>query len=148
MNIAAANINQIPEIVAMSLRAFATDTAVGGEEGDCPPEFDSESWHRQMADEGHLFAAMVDEELVGAAILFIDEEKKRMYIGRIFIDSIHHKKGYGMQLMKCIEKEFSGIQEIHLDAPSWNVRTNAFYTKLGYEKTKTEDGFAFYQKKK
>lgn len=148
MYLTAANSNQIPAIAAMSIRAFATDTEVGGREGDCPPEFDSEKWHRQMAEEGHLFAAMVNDELVGAAILFINEEKRSVYIGRIFIDSVHHKKGYGMQLMACIESAFPDIREFDLDTPSWNIRTNAFYTKLGYEKIKTEDGFAFYQKRK
>ena len=148
MYITAANGNQIDAITAMSIRAFATDTEVGGAAGDCPPEFDSEKWHRQMAEEGHLFGAMVNDELVGAAILFADEKKQSMYIGRIFIDSVHHKKGYGMQLMACIENEFPGIREWNLDTPSWNVRTNAFYEKLGYQKVKSEDGFVFYKKER
>lgn len=143
-----ATTNQIDEITAMSIRAFATDTQVGGREGDCPPEYDSAQWHRQMAEDGHLFAAMVDEKTVGAAILFPDEKNRSMYIGRIFIDSIHHRRGYGMQLMACIENSFPGIREFQLDTPSWNVRTNAFYTKLGYEKWKTEDGFTYYQKRR
>lgn len=148
MYLTAADITQIDAITAMSIRAFATDVEVGGREGDCPPEYDSEKWHRQMAEEGHLLAAMVNDALVGAAILFTDEKKQSMYIGRIFIDSIYHKKGYGKQLMACIENEFPDIREFNLDTPSWNVRTNAFYTKLGYQKIKTEDGFVYYQKRK
>lgn len=148
MYITKAEENQIENIVGMSVRAFETDVSVGGEEGDCPPNFDSVEWHRKMADEGHLFQAIADEKLVGAAILFLDENHKSLYIGRIFIDSIYHRKGYGILLMNCIEHEFPYVHEINLDTPSWNVRTNAFYEKIGYQKVKIEDGFVFYQKKK
>ena len=148
MYIIKADQNQIENIVAMSVRAFETDMNVGGKKGDCPPEFDSVEWHRKMAQEGHLYQAMIGKELVGAAVVFPDESKSSVYIGRIFIDSIYHRKGYGILLMKCIENEFLDVSEINLDTPVWNVRTNAFYEKLGYKKVRIEDGFVFYQKKK
>ncbi|MBR5088914.1 MAG: GNAT family N-acetyltransferase [Ruminiclostridium sp.] len=148
MYIIKADQNQIENIVAMSVRAFETDMNVGGKKGDCPPEFDSVEWHRKMAQEGHLYQAMIGKELVGAAVVFPDESKSSVYIGRIFIDSIYHRKGYGIPLMKCIENEFLDVSEINLDTPVWNVRTNAFYEKLGYKKVRIEDGFVFYQKKK
>ena len=148
MYIIKAEQNQIKSIVGMSIRAFETDMNVGGKKGDCPPEFDSVEWHRKMAREGHLYQAMIGKELVGAAVVFPDESKSSVYIGRIFIDSIYHRKGYGMLLMKCIENEFLDVSEINLDTPVWNVRTNAFYEKSGYKKVRIEDGFVFYQKKK
>lgn len=148
MDLVPAEFNQIENIVGMSVQAFETDIEVGGKEGDVPPEYDSVSWHRQMAEEGHLFQAMLGEKIVGAAILFEDEKNQSLYIGRIFIDKLYHKKGFGMQLMEAIEKQFSYIREINLDTPCWNVRTNAFYQKLGYELIGTEDGFALYQKKR
>lgn len=148
MDLVPAEFNQIENIVGMSVQAFETDIEVGGKEGDVPPEYDSVSWHRQMAEEGHLFQAMIGEKIVGAAILFEDEKNQSLYIGRIFIDKLYHKKGLGMQLMEAIEKQFSYIREINLDTPCWNVRTNAFYQKLGYELIGTEDGFALYQKKR
>ena len=70
------------------------------------------------------------------------------HIGRIFIDSIYHRKGYGIRLMECIEKNFPCAAEFDLDTPSWNERTNAFYKRLGYRIIKIEDGFVFYRKKK
>jgi len=148
MYIVNAEANQIQQIVEMSIRAFETDANVGGAKGDCPPEFDSIEWHQQMAREGHLYQAMIGEDLVGAAILFQDEAKNSVYIGRILIDSIYHRKGYGIRLMECIEKHFPCAAEFHLDTPCWNERTNAFYKKLGYRIIKIEDGFVFYQKRK
>ena len=90
---------------------------------------------------------MIGKNLVGAAIVFPDEAKNSVYIGRIFIDSVYHRKGYGIRLMECIEKEFPFAAEFNLDTPSRNERTNAFYKKSGYRVIKVENGFTFYRKK-
>ena len=132
MYLVKAEANQIEKIVAMSVRAFETDVNVGGIKGDCPPEYDSIKWHQQMAREGHLYQAMIGNDLVGAAIVFPDETENSVYIGRIFIDSIYHRKGFGIRLMDCIEKNFPWAAEFHLDTPCWNERTNAFYKRLDY----------------
>lgn len=140
--------NNIEAVTAMSVRAFETDIFVGGTPSDYPPYYDSIDWHRKMADEGHLYQAMIDDKTVGAAILFEDKDKRSLYIGRIFIDSFYHRKGYGIQLMSCIEHSFPAAQVIELDTPLWNVRTKSFYEKLGYIRIKEMDGLAFYQKKR
>ena len=72
MYIVKAEADQIEKIVDMSIRAFETDVNVGGIKGDCPPGFDSIEWHKQMAREGHLYQAMIEKDLVGAAIVFPD----------------------------------------------------------------------------
>jgi hypothetical protein len=48
--------------------------------------------------------------------------------------------------MKMVEAYYPGIKKIKLDTPLWNVRTNAFYTKLGYCEAKRDEEFAYYQK--
>ena len=148
MYIVKAEADQVAKIVDMSVRAFETDVNVGGTKGEYPPGFDSIEWHEQVAREGHLYQAMVENDLVGAAIVFPDEINKSVYIGRIFIDSIYHRKGYGLRLMECIEKYFPCAAEFDLDTPCWNERTNAFYKRLGYRIIKVEDGFNYYQKRK
>ena len=148
MYIIKAEAEQIEKIVAMSVSAFETDVNVGGGKGECPPGFDSVEWHKQMAREGHLYQAMLKNDLVGAAIVFPDETKCSVYIGRIFIDSVYQRKGYGICLMECIEKNFPWAAEFNLDTPFWNERTNAFYKKSGYRIMKIEDGCVFYQKRK
>ena len=148
MYIVKAEADQVEKIVDMSISAFETDVNVGGGKGECPPEFDSVEWHKQMARVGYLYQAMIGKDLVGAAIIFPDETKNSVYIGRIFIDSIYHRKGYGIRLMECIEKDFPCAAEFNLDTPCWNERTKAFYKRLGYRIIKVEDGFIFYQKRK
>ena len=112
MYIVKAEAKQVEKIVDMSIRAFETDVNVGGVKGDCPPGFDSIEWHQQMARDGHLYQAMIENDLVGAAIVFPDETEKSVYIGRIFIDSVYHRKGYGMRLMDCIEKNFRSEEHV------------------------------------
>ena len=146
MKLEKAEWKHIERIVAISKRAFETDIAVGGAIGDYPPEYDSVAWHEQMLNEGHLLQAVIDEEIVGGAILFVDKDGETLYIGRIFIDPVHYQKGYGISLMKLVETYYSGIRKIKLDTPLWNVRTNAFYTKLGYCEVERDEGFAYYQK--
>ena len=136
----------IEKIVSISKRAFETDVDVGGTVGDCPPEYDSICWHEQMLNEGHLFQAIVDDIVIGGAILFLSENKESLYVGRIFVDSLHHKKGYGIALMELVEKAYPNVKELNLDTPIWNIRTNSFYKKLGYTELKQEDGFVYYQK--
>ena len=146
MKLVNAELKDIERIAAISKRAFETDIEVGGAMGDYPPEYDSVLWHEQMRNEGHLLQAVVDGEIVGGAILFLDKDGETLYIGRIFIDPVHHRKGYGLSLMKLVEAYYPGIRKIQLDTPLWNVRTNAFYRKLGYREMNRDEGFAYYQK--
>ena len=146
MKLENAELKYIERIVAISKRAFESDIEVGGAIGDYPPEFDSVIWHEQMLNEGHLLQVVIDGEIVGGAIVYVDEEGETLYIGRVFIDPVHYRKGYGLSLMQMVEAYYSGIKKIKLDTPLWNVRTNAFYAKLGYREVKRDEGFAYYQK--
>ena len=146
MKLENAELKHIERIVAISKAAFDSDITVGVSEAGGPPDYDSVLWHIQMKKEGHLLQAVIDGEIVGGAILFLDKDGETLYIGRIFIDPTHHRKGYGLSLMKMVETYYSGIKKIKLDTPLWNVRTNAFYTKLGYREVKRDEEFAYYQK--
>ena len=137
----------LEKIVEISMEAFETDIEVGGTPGDYPPDYNSISWHEQMRKEGHLFQAIEDDKVIGGAVLFLGDNKESLYVGRIFVDCLHHKKGYGISLMKLVESIYPDVTEINLDTPVWNTRTNSFYKKLGYVELKQEDGFSYYQKK-
>ena len=146
MKLENAELKNIERIVAISKAAFDSDIHVGASEADRPPDYDSIPWHIQMKNEGHLLQAVVDREIVGGAILFVNKDRETLYIGRIFIDPLHYRKGYGLSLMKLVEAFYPGIKKIKLDTPLWNVRTNAFYTKLGYCEVKRDKEFVYYQK--
>ena len=146
MKLENAELKHIERIVDISKRAFETDIEVGGVIGDYPPEYDSVIWHEQMLNEGHLLQVVIDGEIAGGAVLFADKDGDTLYIGRIFLDPVHYRKGHGLSLMKMVETFYPGIKQIKLDTPLWNVRTNAFYTKLGYREVNRDEDFAYYQK--
>ena len=88
--------NHIQELVAISKSAFDSDITVGAPEVDGPPE-----WHIEMMNQGHLFTAIIEDTIVGGAILFGDENTPSfMYVGRIFISPQFFRRGYGIELMK------------------------------------------------
>ena len=99
-----------------------------------------------MAAQKHLYTFYQDRLIVGGAILFKDGA--HLHIGRIFIDPEHFRKGLGIQLMELIEDLFPDVTTFSLDTPLWNIRTNNFYQKLGYEMERTDQEFAYYGKKK
>ena len=146
MKLENAELKHIERIVAISKAAFDSDINAGASEAGGPPDYDSIPWHIQMKNEGHLLQVVIDGEIAGGAILFVDNDAETLYIGRIFLDPVYHRKGYGLSLMKLVETFYPGIKIIKLDTPLWNVRTNAFYTKLGYCEVKRENGSAYYQK--
>lgn len=146
MELIKAKIENIPELVNISKRAFDSDIYAGNAEIGGPPEYDSIPWHIKMMNEDHLFAAIDGESVVGGAIIFVEESGSSLYIGRIFVDPLKFKHGYGSSIMNEIEKLYSRIKFFRLDTPVWNTRTNPFYKKLGYTEIKRTDDEIFYEK--
>ena len=50
--------------------------------------------------------------------------------------------------MEIVENLYPGVTTFTLDTPLWNIRTNNFYKKLGYEVEKKDKEFAYYIKRK
>ena len=128
----------------ISKRAFDSDVLVGGPSKGGPPGYMSVPFHTKMARQGHLYKLTVDGLIVGGAILFLKDGV--LNVGRIFIAPEHFRKGYGVFIMQEIEKMFPEAKEFTLDTPEWNIRTNAFYKKLGYAEVKHDNGFVYYSK--
>lgn len=51
-------------------------------------------------------------------------------------------------MMQQIEESFSEAKVFTLDTPIWNVRTNAFYQKLGYVEVRRDGDFVYYVKRR
>lgn len=109
-----------------------------------PPGYMSVPFHTKMARQGHLYKLTDDGLIVGGAILFLENDV--LNVGRIFVAPEHFRKGYGLFIMREVENMFPEVREYTLDTPIWNVRTNSFYTKLGYKEIKRDKEFVFYSK--
>ena len=132
-------------INGISKRAFHSDITVGAPSKAGPPGYMSVSFHIKMAKGNHLYKLSADGLIVGGAILFVDGSK--LNIGRIFVDPEYFRKGYGIFIMQEIERIYPEAKELYLDTPIWNIRTNAFYQKLGYIEYKRDDEFVYCMKK-
>ena len=128
----------------ISKRSFDSDALIGGPPSSGPPGYMSVPFHTKMARQGHLYKLTDDGLIVGGAILFLKNDV--LNVGRIFIAPEHFRKGYGQFLMREIENMFPEVKEFTLDTPVWNVRTNSFYSKLGYKEIKRDKKFVFYSK--
>ena len=51
-------------------------------------------------------------------------------------------------MMQQIETIFPDVKTFSLDTPIWNVRTNAFYLKLGYVEVRRDNDFVYYEKRR
>ena len=132
---------------SISRQAFNTDTEVGAASDGGPPGYQSVSFHVRMARMNHLYKlADGNGVILGGAILF--RKGDVLNIGRIFIDPQHFRKGYGVFMMREIEALFPDVKVFTLDTPAWNVRTNAFYTGLGYSEVKRDTDFVYYCKRR
>ena len=133
-------------LTEISKKAFDSDVQVGAPSAGGPPDYMSVPFHAEMAKSNHLYKLTDNGLIVGGAVLFLDKDK--LYVGRIFVSPEHHRKGYGSCIMREIEAAFSEVKEIALDTPIWNVRTNAFYLKLGYVEVKRDNELIYYSKKR
>lgn len=133
-------------LVGISKHAFDSDVEVGASDLCGPPGYKALSFYTKMARMNCLYKLIDDDGLtVGGAVLFVKDNE--MNVGRIFVAPEHYRKGYGIFMMQQIETIFPDVQIFTLDTPVWNVRTNAFYQKLGYVEVRRDSDFVYYEKK-
>ena len=133
-------------LMCISKKAFDSDVEVGASSVGGPPGYNSLSFHTKMARMNCLYKLVDDYKIVGGAILFLKDDV--LNIGRIFVDPEYFRKGYGIFMMQQIEAMFPQVKTFSLDTPIWNIRTNAFYQKLGYEEVNRDGNFVYYEKRR
>lgn len=133
-------------LMCISKKAFDSDVEVGASSVCGPPGYATLSFHTKMARMNCLYKLVDDYKIVGAALLFLKDNE--LNIGRIFVDPEYFRKGYGIFMMQQIEESFAEVKVFTLDTPIWNVRTNAFYQKLGYVEVRRGGDFVYYEKRR
>ena len=133
-------------LMCISKKSFDSDVEVGAKGAGGPPGYNSLSFHTKMARMNCLYKLVDDYKIVGGALLFLKDNE--LNIGRIFVDPEYFRKGYGIFMMQQIEAMFPQVRTFSLDTPIWNVRTNAFYQKLGYVEVRRNGDFVYYEKRR
>lgn len=130
----------------ISRRAFETDTAVGLAEAGGPPGYDSAVWQRSMMTKAAAYwKVLLDGRLVGGAIVFA-HPRGNYYLARIFLDPAYHRQGLGLQAMEAVLAHYPEAHTWRLETPPWNVRTRAFYEKLGFRVVRETEDDIFFQR--
>ena len=133
-------------LMCISKKAFDSDVEVGASSVGGPPGYATLSFHTKMARMNCLYKLVDDYKIVGGALLFLKDNE--LNIGRIFVDPEYFRKGYGIFMMQQIEESFAEVKVFTLDTPIWNIRTNAFYQKLGYVEVNRDGDFVYYEKRR
>ena len=133
-------------LMCISKKAFDSDVEVGASSVGGPPGYATLSFHTKMARMNCLYKLVDDYKIVGGALLFLKDNE--LNIGRIFVDPEYFRKGYGIFMMQQIEESFAEVKVFTLDTPIRNVRTNAFYQKLGYVEVRRDGDFVYYEKRR
>ncbi len=133
-------------LMCISKKAFDSDVEVGAKSAGGPPGYNSLSFHTKMARMNCLYKLVDDYKIVGGALLFLKDDI--LNVGRIFVDPEYFRKGYGIFMMQQIEAMFPQVKTFSLDTPIWNIRTNAFYQKLGYVEVRRDGDFVYYEKRR
>lgn len=74
----------------------------------------------------------VDNEIVGCARMFYDEDKTIIHLGRIALRKKFRNQGLGRYLMECCEKYYEGTSVTSFTLGA-QCRKQGFYEKLGYQ---------------
>lgn len=126
-------------LAEISKRAFDTDVDVGAPTtGGGPPGYDSPDFQARAMNWGDYYKILLDEELVGGLILGAGSKGHRI-VERIFVDPVHHRKGIATRAFELMFAEHGDVKLWTLGTPEWNVRTKAFYEKLGFTQVGWDD---------
>ena len=119
-------------------RTFDDDTRrFLGEPSGGPPGYDAVPWQLWAMRKGIYYKILDDDRLIGGIILF-DMHGRHMNLGRIFIDPAYQDRGIGTQAIEFIEDRHRHVNRWSLDTPSWAIRNQHFYGKMGYVKVGEE----------
>jgi ribosomal protein S18 acetylase RimI-like enzyme len=120
-------------LVQIQIAAFHHDAvlypevAPGG-----PPGYDSVGQMRKNIVEHSCYKMVYGGRIVGVMVI-VAEGEGHTHLDVIAIDPSYHNRGIGTLAMQFLEQAHPA-RRYSLDTPSWAVRNQHFYEKLGYVK--------------
>jgi len=134
-NIEKALPEDVEKLTEIEIRAFIDDNK--NKPPNCnlegPPGYNSLKWNLHWIQHTYYYKITFKEVIVGGAILF-DLGDCHYELGRIWIDPKHQNKKIGQDAMRMLFKLHSDVRRWTLGTPSWAIRNQHFYEKLGFVK--------------
>ncbi|WP_160669747.1 GNAT family N-acetyltransferase [Clostridium sp. C8-1-8] len=125
-------------LTIISTTSFNDDsrTHLGKEIG--PYGYNLAEWHLDRMEKCDYYKILNDNHIIGG--IYVSKVSDSHYqLECIFIHPEYQNRKIGTQVIGMIEESYPSAEKWTLDTPSWNPRTNNFYTKLGYKKVGEED---------
>lgn len=116
-------------------RAFDQDSMMHIGKLDGPRGYDDGTFLRKYAlDElSDAYTVWMDNQIIGAVIVWINTETNENYLGNIFIDSDVQENGIGLKVWKIIEQYYPETKIWRTDIPLFSKRNHNFYiNKCGF----------------
>ncbi len=120
-------------LVQIQIAAFHHDSvlyptvALGG-----PPGYDSVEQMRTNIAQHPCYKMLYGGRPIGVMVI-VDQAEEHTHLDVIAIDPSYHNRGFGTLAMQFLEQAHPA-RRYTLDTPSWAVRNQHFYEKLGYVK--------------
>lgn len=126
-----ADVDDAGVLAEISRKAFDTDVDVGAPEEGGPKGYDDPEFQVKAMDYFDCYRILLDEETVGG-IYVTSKTPGHKVLERMFVDPAHHRQGIGTRVMELAMERYPEARLWTLGTPDWNVRTIAFYEKLGF----------------
>ena len=120
-------------LAAISKRAFDSDEDVGAPGPGGPDGYDSPEHQRKLIENrsGDYLKILYDGKIVGGTTVWkISDTHYEIF--NVFVDPDYHRKGIGKESFRLIMEKYPQAKRWTLDTPDWNIRTKAYYEKLGF----------------
>ena len=118
------------KMLEVALEAFAEDAE---KYGSPPPKIDTLEWRHPRQYNGIYYKLLLEDEIIGG-FRIINKGDGHYYFASAFITPQYQNRGYGSEVMKFIDKEFSNVKKWTLDTPYKSYRNHYFYEKHGFVK--------------
>ena len=100
-----------------------------------PPGYDSVDWNAECIAKTPYYKILLDGLIVGGIIVF-DMSQGHYELGRIFVDPDAQNRGIGQKAVGLMFDAFPKAAMWTLGTPSWAIRNQHFYEKMGFVKVR------------
>ena len=100
-----------------------------------PPGYNSVDWNAEWMEKTPYYKILFKDQTVGGLIVF-DMGEGHYELGRIWVDPDFQNQGIGQQAVQLIFRAFPEAAKWTVGTPSWAIRNQHFYEKMGFVKVR------------
>jgi len=122
-------------LTEIQIRTFVDDNKhkPPGSSMEGPPGYNSLKWNSYWIIHTHYYKILYKGQIVGGMILY-DLGDQHFEVGRIWVDPAFQNLGIGQAAVTEMFNLHPDVRKWTLGTPSWAVRNQHFYEKMGFVK--------------